>query len=260
MHLGAGVIKGRDAQKYILMGLAVVMLLCQAGGIKGPVIMEDGLGESGGAGGEVNSRQVLLLQADGRRLQRAVAHQLLIAFREGGNLFAYIEADTDLVQGGENGLQPVHKLRTEHKGFHIRQTQAILDLLGRITEVERYCQTSRLENAEIDGQPFQTVHQQNSYLGTFFQPPAQQQIGETVGFFIKLAPGHFPAIGGVGTGALNETELPPGHRLVPLVRGVDFHQSRFIPIQPGIALQKVCNDHHPVSFASLDNKKTSSAI
>lgn len=55
VHLGAGVVQGRDAEEYVLVTGLVVDGLHPGGLEQGLVLEEDGLGEAGGAGGVVDA-------------------------------------------------------------------------------------------------------------------------------------------------------------------------------------------------------------
>ena len=158
-------------------------------------------------------------------------------------MVAHIEPLAHPAQIGKDGLQPVDELRAEHQGLHIGQIQTVANLVGGIAEVHGDGQTARLQDAEIHRQPLQAVHQQDAHFGAPLQSPAEQQVGKAVGLLVKLAPGDLPAVGLVRAVALDEAELPPGGGLVPLLRGVDLHQGRLVPVQPGVALQKVCDNH-----------------
>ena len=74
MHLGPGVVEGRDAEKHVLPLLPVVVLFGHAGADQGPVVMQNRLGEAGGAGGEVDGGVVLLAEGHRRRAGGAEAH------------------------------------------------------------------------------------------------------------------------------------------------------------------------------------------
>ena len=243
MHLGAGVVEGRDAEKDVLPGLAVVGLLGLAGTDQRPVVVEDGLGEAGGAGGKIDGGLVLLGEGHRRRPGGAEAHQAQAVLGVDRASPAHKEEHPHPVQHPGDGVHPPDELRAEDQHLHIRQLQAVLNLLGGIPEVQGHGNAAGLEDAEIDREPFQAVHQQDAHLGPPLHPPAQQQVGEAVGLPVKVLPAHGPAVGGVRGGAFNEAGLPPGHRPVPLLRGVYLHQRRLRSVKPGVALQKLCNDH-----------------
>ena len=62
------------------------------------------------------------------------------------------------------GIHTADKLRSEHQHLHIRQLQTVFDLFRRITEIQGHGHAARLQYPKIDGQPFQTVHHQNTHL------------------------------------------------------------------------------------------------
>ena len=221
----------------------MVALLRLAGGRQGPVVVEDGLGEAGGAGGEVDGGVVRLLQGHRRRAGGAEAHQFQAVLRIGGRIPAHKEHHPHLGQLVLNGVYPAHKLRPEDQDLHVRQLQTVLDLLAGVPEIQGHGDAPRLEDAEVHRQPLQTVHHQNTHLGPPLHAPAEQQVGKAVGPAVKVPPAQGPAIGGVRLGALNEAGLPPGDGPVPLLGGVDLHQRRLRPVEPGVAFQKLRNDH-----------------
>ena len=61
MHLGPGVVQGRDAEKHVVMGGLVVDGLHAGGLEQGRVLEQNGLGEAGGTGGVVDGGLVLVV-------------------------------------------------------------------------------------------------------------------------------------------------------------------------------------------------------
>ena len=158
MHLRAGVIQRRDAQEHVLVGLAVVLLLSLAGVHQALVIVQDGLRESGGTGGEIDGSVVLIIDADERCLAGAVRHQLKVILRKGRAVLAHIDQQPVHVQLLFDGLHTADKLRSEEHHIDLRQIRAVEDLIGGIPEVERHRDGTGLQDTEIHRQPFQTVH------------------------------------------------------------------------------------------------------
>ncbi len=106
-------------------------------------------------------------------------------------------------------LHPAHELRSEDQGPRVGQLEAVLDLLRRVAEVQRDGDGPGLEDAEVDGQPLQAVHQEDGHLVALADAAAEQQVGEPVGGLVELAPRHLPAgeVEGIG---LHELVLAPG--------------------------------------------------
>ena len=186
---------------------------------------------------------------DRRIFKGAIHHQLPVTLSKGGDLIAYVKPLPHSSQSGQNRLQPVDELRAEHQGLHIREIQTVLNLIGGIAEIQRHRQTPGFQNAKVDGQPLQTVHQQDAHFGPPLQSPAQQEICKPVGLLVKLPPAHLPAVGLIRAVALDQAILPPGGGPVPFLRGVNLYQCCLIPVQPGIAFQKFCNHHRILSLS-----------
>ena len=86
MKLGAGVVQGRDAQEHVVVVDAVVLLLHLRCLGQAPVLVEDGLGEAGGAGGEVDGTVVLVVDGHGGIHGRAVGDHAAVVGGIGGHL------------------------------------------------------------------------------------------------------------------------------------------------------------------------------
>ena len=84
MHLGPGVVQGRDAQKDIVVGGLVVDGLHPGRLHQGGVFEEDGLGEAGGAGGVVNRGLVLVVHQHLGGAAGAVGGGAEVVLGEGG--------------------------------------------------------------------------------------------------------------------------------------------------------------------------------
>ena len=142
-----------------------------------------------------------------------------------------------------DGVHPPDELRAEDQDLHIRQLQTIFDLVGGIAEVHRYRDAPRLQDAEVHRQPLQAVHHEDAYLRPPLHAPAEEQVGEAVGPAVEVPPAQSPAVGRVRLGALNEAGFPPCNSLVPLFRRAQLHQCGLRPVEPGVPLQKIRNDH-----------------
>lgn len=62
MHLGTGVIQRRNAQKDIVLGLVMMILLYLAGVHQAFVVVKNCFRETGRTGGEINGSVVLICQ------------------------------------------------------------------------------------------------------------------------------------------------------------------------------------------------------
>ena len=243
VHLGTGMVQGRNAKEHIVAGLTMVGLLGQAGANQGLMLMQNCLGEARGAGGEINRGIIILIQCHRRCAGGAEGHELHAVLGIGRAALAHIEQG---LNGGNiigNGIHPADKLRAEHQHIHVRQLQTILNLVAAVAEVHGHSDAAGFQDTEINGQPLDAVHQQNGHLGSLLQTAAQQQIGKAVGPAVEILPAQLPAIGGILAGAFDQVKIPPGHGLVPLFRGVDFYQAALLAVKPGITFKKICDYH-----------------
>ena len=179
---------------------------------------------------------VRLLQGHRRRAGGAEVHQADAVLGIGRGSPAHKEHHPHLGQAAGDGVHPLYKLRAEHQHLHVRQLQAVLDLLRGVAEVQWHGDAPGLQNAEIHRQPLQAVHHQYPHLGPPVHAPAQQQVGEPIGPAVKVLPAHGPAVGRVGLCALNEAGLPPGDGLIPLLRGAQLHQGSLQSVEAGVSL------------------------
>ena len=247
VHLGAGVVQGRDAEEYVLVTGLVVDGLHPSGLEQGLVLEEDGLGEAGGAGGVVDGRVILILDEHLRGLTGAVGGGGVVVLGKGGAVLSHKEEQAAPGQGGRHVLHPADELRAEEEHIHVGQLDAVLDLLGSVAEVQRDGDGSGLQNAEIDGQPLQAVHQQDSHLVPLLHPAGEEHVGHPVGLLVEDAPGDLPAVGDGGCG-LDELIFLPRDPVLFLDLRVDLHQGGLAAVELVIALQQVGNGHLPRSF------------
>ena len=165
MHFRAGVVEGRDAEKHIVPGLAVVVLLREAGAVQRPVAVQNRLGEAGGAGGEVDGGQVLLVQGDRGSAGGAEAHETDAVLGVGRAVLADEEHGVQLLHLALHLVHPLHKLRTEDQHLHVRQVKTISDFLGGVSEIHGHGDAAGLQNAKIYGKILQAVHHEDGHLG-----------------------------------------------------------------------------------------------
>ena len=64
-------------------------------------------------------------------------------------------------------LHTTCEFRAEHDGVHFRQVTAVAYFVRRVAEVQRHCQSTCLEDTEIDRQPLDAVHQEDSDFVAF---------------------------------------------------------------------------------------------
>ena len=172
VHFRARVVQGRNAQKHIVMGGLVVGGL-HAGGLAQRLVLEqDGLGEAGSAGGVVDGRLVLVINEYLGCLAGAVGGGPVVILRPGGADVTHEKQQMVLFQRRYDGLHAADKLRSKKQHIRLRQLQAVFDLVRGIAEVQRHGNGSGLEDAKVDGQPLQAVHQQDGHLLSLADAPA----------------------------------------------------------------------------------------
>lgn len=242
VHLGAGVVQGRDTQEDILFGGLVVVLfhLCRVH--QSPVLMQDGLGKAGGAGGKVNGRVILVCERDLRRPAGAVGGVHGVILGEAGTSIAHIVEQAVFSHFICDLFHAADELRPEEKNVYLRQVQAVLNLVRRVAEVQGNGQGSGFQDSEIYGKPFQTVHKKDGYLISFFYPPLQQQIGHAVGFFIKDTPGDLPAVIG-RPHRLDQLKFSPGDPAGFRHLRVDLHKTYVVSVELCVSFQELCDWH-----------------
>ena len=209
---------------------------------EGAVPQEDGLGETGGAGGIVDGGLILVVNEDLGGHAGAVGRGPVVVLGEGGAAVPHEEEEPLPAQVVGDVLHPADELGSEEEHVGVGQLHAVVDLLRRVAEVQGNGHRPRLQNAEVDGQPLQAVHQQDGHLLALPDAPAPEQIGHPVGLLVKDRPGDLPAVGG-GGGGLDEGVLLPGHPLLLMDLGVDLHQGDLVPVELAVALQQVGNGH-----------------
>ena len=137
VHLGAGVVQGRDAQEHVLVGGLVVDGLHPGGLEQGLVLEQNGLGEAGGAGGVVDGGLVLVVDEHLGGHAGAVGGGPVVVLGKGGAGLPHEEEQQLPGQVGRDVLHPADELRAEEQHIHVGQLQAVVDLLGGVAEVQR---------------------------------------------------------------------------------------------------------------------------
>ena len=242
VHLRPRVIEGRNAEKDVVPGLAVVLLFHHAGVAQAPVAVDDGLGKSRGAGGKVDGRLVVLGQIHLGGPAGTVGNQTRVGLGEGGALLAHVEEGLDPGQLVADVLDPARELRSEKQVIHVGQLQAVLDLLSRVAEIQGHGHGAGFQDPEVDGKPLQTVHEQDGHLVPLVHVAGQQKIGQPVGLAVELRPGHF----GTETprpAGFDESVFSPGRVTFFQFLRIDLHQSHVIAVKLGVPRQNFGDRH-----------------
>ena len=246
VHLGAGMVERRDAEEDVVLGLGVVIGFGVAGADKGAVRVQDSLGEASSAGGEIDGGVVVFRKDDRGRGGGAVVHQLAVGFGKSRNVRAHEEHGAHAAKaafGIEQGLDTAGELRAEDEHVHVGKVNAVGDFFGGVAEVQRHGKATGLEDAEVDGEPFEAVHQKDAHLGAALDAARKQEVGKAVGLGVELGPGHLAAIREVGAGVLDKAEVTPGDGIVAFLGGIDLHEGHFFAGQTGVFFKEVSDDH-----------------
>ena len=254
VHLRARVVERRDAEENVVFGLAVVMLLGHAGTDERLVPVQDRLREAGRAGGEVDGGVIVLTESDGRDAGGTEAHEPAAVLRVARHVPADEQADLHAGQALLNRIETADEFRPEDQDLHVGQIQTVRDFVRSVAEVERHRDAPGLEDAKINGQPLQTVHQQNADLRAAFHAAAEQEVCEPVGPAVKIAPGELPPVRRVGLRLGDEARFAPGDSAVTLLRGVDLDERSVGTIESCVPLEKIRNDHFHAPFLQRNKK------
>ena len=247
VHLRAGMIQRRNAQEAVVLGLTVMGLLHPCGMDQAPVLMEDRFRKTRRTGGEIDRRVVFFRQFAGREAAAALADQLRQVVRETGTAGAG-EHQGDMRDLVRDFFHTADEFRPEDHHIALAQVQAVFDLVGGIAEVHRNRQRAGLQDAEIDRQPIDAVHQQDGNLLALADAVAPEHVGHAVRLFIENRPGNFPAVVFLFYAGLNQFKIVPGNPSGFRLVRVDFHQCGVVRPLPGISLQQFNNGHNAFTF------------
>ncbi len=173
VHFRAGVIKRRDTEKIILTRLLVVIHFHFAGEHQGAVRMKNRLGKTGGAGGKIYGGVILVGKLNFRSHRGTARRERVITFGKHGAVLPQKQPYFYVWNPLPDRLNSPRKLRTKNQYIAFGQVEAVFYFLFRIAVVERHGDGAGFQDAEINRQPLQTVHEQNSDLVPFLQTSAQ---------------------------------------------------------------------------------------
>ena len=144
-----------------------------------------------------------------RRLRRAVAEKRAVGHRKRRAVVADVEAVAHGWNAVDYLLDSARELGTEDESRRVGEREAVLYLVSRIAEVQRHGHAARLEDAEVDGQPLEAVHEEYRDLFAALVPSAQKEVREAVRLLVELAPRHL-APERLDGRALDERIFAPG--------------------------------------------------
>ena len=235
VHFRARVIERRNAEKYVVLGLTVMLLLHGGGVGKTAMIVQNGFGEACGSAGKIDRRVVLFGERNVGIQCRLICRQLLVALGKVGAIVSYVDPHSDVGVSFYVGFHAPDKFRSEHQMLGIRFFETVGNLVGGVAIVQRNGNGTRFEDTEVNGKPLQAVHEQDRYLGAFHNPSGKQKIGEAVGFFVKFLPGHLAS--STDSGGLRQSKFAPGFSAFSVGTGVDLHQRHAVGRIRGVSFQ-----------------------
>ena len=242
VHLGAGVVERRDAQKDVVTRLAVVLLLHLRRLREAAVMMQDGLGKARRAAREVDGGVLVFRKRDHGVRTRAVGGELAVVLREGRAVLAHVEQQAMRLDGRDDLLDAPGELRAEDEDVDVGLVHAVLDFGRGVAEVERHDRGAAFEDAEVDGQPLEAVHEQDGDLVALLDATRDEQVGKAVALLVEDAPSDLAPVG-LGLGALDEVVVAPGDVLGLADLRVDFDEGYLVAVCSCIAAQKIDNRH-----------------
>ena len=137
-------------------------------------------------------------------------------------------------------LHAADELRPEEHGVHIRQVRAVLDFFGGIAVVHGHHQRAGLEDAEVDRQPLQAVHQKDRDLVALDNTAGDEKVSDAVCLFFKDTPGDLRAERNF-IQRLDQFKFLPCSQLWSLNLRIEFHKRYVIGILTGVFFQKICD-------------------
>ena len=240
-------VEGRDAEEDVVVGLAVVLLL-HLGRLREAVVLEDdGLREAGRARGEVDGRVIVEADLDARGARRAVGDEGVVGLGEGRAVAAHVEAHPDLRHPLGDVLHAAGELGPEDEDGGVGEVEAVADLIGRVAVVEGDGHRAGAEDAEVDGEPLQAVHEEDGDLVALPHVPREEEVGEAVRLLVELRPRHLAAEGLDGA-RLDERILLPRRVAGFEFLRVDFDQGDLVREFPRILREDFGYDFHDITI------------
>ena len=210
------------------------------------MIVQDSLGETRGAGTEVNGSIIGIGKRDHRIGAMAIARKLAIVLGEGGTVVTHVEEQAMMRKRGGDSLDATDELGPEEKNVDIGQIYAVLDFIRGVTVVKRDGHGAGFKDAEINGQPFQAVHKKDTNLLALLDVTAKKQVCHAVRLLVECSPGNLPAES-LRLGFLHQVVITPGNVTHLLNLGIHLNQCDVVAVIAGVVTQ-VIDDRHLFSF------------
>ena len=184
--------------------------LLHLGGLrKRAVRVQYRLGKARRARRIVDGRVVVFGNGHLRVGRRAVRGQLAVALGKARAVLAHVEEQAVGLDGGGHLLDAPGELRSEDEHVHVGLVHTVVNLGAGVAEVQRHRARPAFQHAEVDGQPFEAVHQKYGHLVAFAHAARNQEVGEAVGLLVEDLPGDLATVGD-GVGGLDEVVIAPG--------------------------------------------------
>ena len=227
VELRTGMIQRRDTQETVILRRLVMDRLHLSSLIQRQMLVENSLREACGSRREIDRSEIIVGQRDLGIRAGIIRNQFAVALREFRASVADVEQKSSLPDRIGVCLNTVDKLRPEEQNLYFSQTQAVRDLVGGISEVERNRDRTGFQDTEINRQPFQAVKHQDRDLVALLHTPVDQHIGNAVSLLVKHLPGDLAAEG-MRDRLLYQVKLLEGELPRILHAGVQFHQGDLI--------------------------------
>ena len=171
-----------------------MLLLDSCGMHQASVTMQDRLRETGRTGAEINSAEIFIRDRDIRACAGIITCDQAVIFCKRRALLAYEDESTVLVKCRLDVFDTGYELRTEEQDVQFGQIGAVQDLIGCITEIQRYCKGTGLQDTEVDREPLKAVHHEDTDLISLFDTTGKKHVGQTVCLLIEDLPCDLTAV------------------------------------------------------------------
>ena len=240
VHLRARVVERRDAEEAVVARLPVMRLLDLAGMEQALVLKDDGFREARRAAREVDRRIVFGGDRDVGAARAAVADEPTVRLGKARAVVADVEARLEARHAVDDLLDASRERRPEHERVRIGQFETVPDLLRRVAEVERHGHAPRAEDAEVDRQPVEAVHQEDRDLLALLEAAREEEVRKAVRLLVELLPRDLAAERR-DRRSLDQRILAPRRVVVLQLLRIDLDKRDVVRPVPGVARKNLCN-------------------
>ncbi len=212
-----------------------MILLNSCGMGKASVTMQDRLRKTGRTGAEIDCTEIVIRKRDVRACAGIIACDETVIFCERRALLTYIDKCTVLVECRLDILDTGDELRTEEEDIQFCQVRAVEDLIRCVAEVKRNCERAGLQDTEVDREPLEAVHHEDTDLVALLYTSGQKHIGQTVCLLIEDLPCDLAAVSLCLCG-LDQFKFFPCDAAGLLLFRIEFNQCDLITVEICISL------------------------